>query len=435
MKPLQKIPIIPKKISLLPAKIIRRLSGQEGQLDHGHMAEALNYIDVYWANLTYKQAEDKGTVIGLPNPYIVPAADPRAAFAFREQYYWDSYFVALGLAGTKHQPMAEGMLDNLLVLQKRFGFIPNASRMYFMSRSQPPMLTSYIRLIYQTGNKNHQWLADRMAHAEEEYKKVWTSSEHPFWHKVYGGLSRYYDINVLHDLAEAESGWDMTTRFERRCLDYLPIDLNCLLYKYETDFAWAADELGHKKDAVVWRHAASARRRAINKLLWNKRKHFYFDYNFVKREQGAVWSLAAFFAMWAGVASPEQAAYMVENMRRFKHAGGLSTTTKPLIDTSIFGSLKTQWAYPNGWAPLHYIVIEGLRSYGYEAEAEELARKWLRTNLRWFERHGVFQEKYNVVKPDKHPVEGLYPSQTGFGWTNAIFARLAKEYMQHQEGL
>ena len=57
---------------------------------------------------------------------------------------------------------------------------------------------------------------------------------------MHKGLSRYYDINMLHDLAEAESGWDMTTRFNRRCLDYLPVDLNSLLYKYETDFTKAA---------------------------------------------------------------------------------------------------------------------------------------------------------------------------------------------------
>jgi alpha,alpha-trehalase len=410
-------------------KIIRRLVGREGNVDSKHVKDALEYIEDYWTELVHEEPKDHGTIIGLPYPYVVPANDPKAKFTFKEQYYWDSYLTAVGLVGTKRQELAEGMLENLLHIFKRFHFIPNASRMYFMSHSQPPILTTYIRLIYDTGAKQPAWLKERMAIAEDEYHRVWTNEEHPFWHKVYRGLSRYYDIHVLHDLAEAESGWDMTPRFERKCLDYLPIDLNCLLYKYEIDFAWAADQLGDEAAAKEWAAKAAHRRGEINRLMWHKRKGFYFDYNFVKRQPGDVWSLAGFYPMWLGLASKEQAARMVKHLPKFEHSGGLATTTRPLIDMTIFGSLKTQWAFPNGWAPLNWIVIEGLRQYGYEEEAEKLARKWLYANLFWFERHGVFLEKYNVVRPHKPPVEGLYPGQTGFGWTNAIFVDLAKRYL------
>ena len=64
--------------------------------------------------------------------------------------------------------------------------------------------------------------------------------------RVHKDLSRYYDINMLHDLAEAESGWDMTPRFNHKALNYLPVDLNALLYKYEVDFARAAKILGNR---------------------------------------------------------------------------------------------------------------------------------------------------------------------------------------------
>jgi neutral trehalase len=50
--------------------------------------------------------------------------------------------------------------------------------------------------------------------------------------------------------------------------------------------------------------------------------------------------------------------------------------------------------------------------------------------LSWFEKNGVFLEKYNVVNPTKPPEKGLYPSQTGFGWTNSIFTYLAKKYVR-----
>lgn len=408
-------------------KVIRKLTGKQGSIDQPHIDEALAYINSHWQQLTHHEKHDNGTIIGLPHPYVVPAADPAASFTFKEQYYWDSYFTALGLVGD-HQDLAEGMLENLIYLFERFGFIPNASRMYFMSRSQPPLLTSYIRLIFETGNKDVAWLQKRMAVAQREYEQVWVNQSHPFWHKVEGGLSRYYDINVLHDLAEAESGWDMTTRFERKCLDYLPIDLNCLLYKYETDFAWTAQQTKDAKQVKYWQKLASERKQAIQRSMWHKRKGFFFDYNYVKKQQGDVWSLAGYFALWAGVATKEQAQQMVKNLSKFEHSGGLATTTRPLIDMSIFGSLKVQWAFPNGWAPLHYIVLQGLQNYGYDQHAERIARKWVSTNLGWFERHGVFLEKYNVVNPHKHPVEGVYPSQTGFGWTNAIFKAIVKDY-------
>ncbi len=409
-------------------KIIRKLLGRQGHIDAPHIDDALAYIDEYWQQLTVSNTNDVGTVIGLPNPYIVPANDKSSEFTFEEQYYWDSYFTALGLVG-KHQALAEGMLENLLHIFKRFGFIPNASRMYFMSRSQPPILTSFVRLIYETGNKSPDWLKEKMAVAQDEYKNVWMSQKHPFWHQVKNGLSRYYDINVLHDLAEAESGWDMTPRFERKCLDYLPIDLNCLLYKYEKDFAWAARLTGDTKQADHWKTMARKRRAAINDVMWHDRRGFYFDYNYQKDQLGSVWSLAGFFALWSGVATKEQAAKIVDNLGKFEHAGGLSTTTQPLIDMGIFGSLKSQWAYPNGWAPLHWIVISGLDKYGYADDAERITRKWVHTNLAWFEAHGVFQEKYNVVKIHKPPVEGVYPSQTGFGWTNAVFVDLCNKHI------
>lgn len=407
--------------------LLRRKNRQA--VNQTDLKKALKYIDEHWTILTRQHNQDEGTLVGLPYPYIVPAAGQTSDFRFEEQYYWDSYFTALGMTDLKHQVIVEGMLENLLFLFRRFGVIPNASRMYHTSRSQPPLLTSFIFHIYDTYDKDQTWLEPRIETAKAEYEKVWMNKTHPQWHQVFRGLSRYYDINVLHDLAEAESGWDMTPRFERKCLDFLPIDLNSLLYKYETDFARAAEIMGSTSEAADWLIKADNRRQAINEIMWGKIRGFYFDYNYQRQALGDIWSLAGFYPMWAGLASKEQAKRMVDNLFRFEKKGGLSTTMRPLIDTNaLFGSLKVQWANPNGWAPLHYFVIEGLKRYGYNKEAERIAIAWVRTNLNWFNRHKVFLEKYNVVNPTKHPVEGLYPSQTGFGWTNGVFVRFAEDF-------
>jgi alpha,alpha-trehalase len=414
-----------------PRALARKiLIDRQERLDESRVLEARAYIADYWKELIRENTEDKDTLIGLPHPYVIPAKGSKdSTYAFEEQYYWDSYFMALGLTEPKYQPLVEGMLDNLLFLLKRFGLIPNASRMYFTSRSQPPLLTSYIFLVYDRYGKNKAWLADKMGHAQTEYQNVWMNDKHPNWHQVHKGLSRYYDINVLHDLAEAESGWDMTNRFDRKCLDFLPVDLNSLLYKYEADFARVAEILGEEKQKKQWLQKASKRKSAMDKLMWGKLRGFYFDYNFERKEQSGVWSLAAYYTMWAGLATPEQAKRLSDNLFRFRVKGGLTTTTRPIVDFSMFGSTKTQWTYPNGWAPLHYIVIEGLKRYGYDDRAKLLAERWIKTNANWFNKHRQFQEKYNVVQPHRLPLEGVYPNLTGFGWTNGVFEYLCQTYI------
>lgn len=390
---------------------------------------AREYIAAYWKKLERFHPKDDESLLGVPRPYLVPSYDETTSFDYNELYYWDSYFMVQGLYDRAHRALVVGILDDLLSLFTRFKVIPNASRTYLMGRSQPPFLTSFIFEVYAAYEPGEKWLKDTIAIAKQEYETVWMGVKKPNERQVYRGLSRYYDINYLHDLAEAESGWDMTPRFNRKALNYLPVDLNALLYKYETDFARAARIFGDKREAARWDQAAEARKTVMNELMWDKLRGLYYDYNFAKEKRGSVSSLAAYYPMWAGMVSEKQAAQMVKALRRFENKGGLATTDTLPIGQYVIGSMPTQWAYPNGWAPLQYVVIRGLERYGYHQDARRIANKWLKANLLWFNNNGVFLEKYNVVSPEKPPVKGVYPSQTGFGWTNAVFERLCQDYV------
>lgn len=398
-------------------------------LSQKDVAKAREYIENYWQHLKRFNPKEDSTLIALPKPYVVPAYEPGREFDFPEQYYWDSYFIAQGLLDKKHKDVVVGMLENLVFMFDRFHIIPNASRSYLMGRSHPPLLTSFIFDVYHAFNMDKRWLKKMLDTAKKEYEIVWMGTHKPNVRRVYVGLSRYYDINVLHDLAEAESGWDMTTRFNRKCLNYLPIDLNSLLYKYEMDFGKAAEILGDDNDRKYWLQRATKRKRAINTLMWDNLHKTYFDYNFVKHRHSMVNSLASYYPMWAGMVDDHKAEHLVRNLRRFEHKGGLSCTEMGNITKVARSSVPTQWAYPNGWAPLHFMVVKGLQRYGYHSQARRIAMKWLRNNLEWFNSHGDFIEKYNVVSPDKPPVKGLYPTQVGFGWTNAIFERFCQEFI------
>ena len=393
------------------------------------VSAARAYIKEYWTHLIRNHPDDEGSLIGVPYPYLVPSYAEGHEFDYDELYYWDSYFMAQGLWDEEHKDLILGIIEDLVYLFNRFKIIPNSSQFYMTGRSQPPFLTSFILEAEANYKMDMNWLNQKIEVAKAEYEVVWMGLRKPNARQVYRGLSRYYDYNYLNDIAETESGWDMTPRFNRKALNYLPVDLNALLFKYEADFASVARRNDDKEEAGKWDKAAEARKQTMNELMWDKFRGMYFDYDFTRQKRGNVSSLASYFPMWAGMVSEEQAGALVKSIKKFDNKGGLATTDFSPLSQFVSGSIPTQWAYPNGWAPLQFITVQALNRYGYHKEAKTIATKWLRGNLEWFNGHNVFLEKYNVVSPEKPPIKGLYPSQVGFGWTNSIFERFCKDYV------
>jgi alpha,alpha-trehalase len=164
---------------------------------------------------------------------------------------------------------------------------------------------------------------------------------------------------------------------------------------------------------------AVKRERAINEYLWSDTDHFYKDYNFHKGTQTATMSLAAVFPLYVKIASNEQAERVARRLEKdFLKKGGLVTT---LNDNG------QQWDSPNGWAPLQWIAIQGLRNYGYDELAEMIKDRWLTLNERVFNKTHRLVEKYNVNGGDGLGSGGEYTLQDGFGWTNGVYAALSKE--------
>jgi alpha,alpha-trehalase len=125
-----------------------------------------------------------------------------------------------------------------------------------------------------------------------------------------------------------------------------------------------------------------------------------------------------------GIASPEQAHAVAEKIRkRLLGPGGLDTTV---------AETGQQWDRPNGWAPLQYLAIEGLKAYGEPDLAHEIARRWIATNVGSYADLGVLAEKYDVARsPDAGAYVGRggeYALQVGFGWTNGVLTALMAEY-------
>src|SRR3712207_4675611 len=219
-----------------------------------------------------------------------------------------------------------------------------------------------------------------------------------------------------------ESGFDPSNRFgpfNTDIIHYNPVCLNSLLYLMETEAAEIMTLAGRPREARAWRQRAALRRAAVNRLMWDERDGLYYDYNFVRREVRRYPFVTTFYPLWAGIATKEQAARVVSNLHLFERAGGLRTST------NVSGS---QWDAPYGWAPTQLIAIEGLRRYGYEAEANRVSVNFLSTVLKDFVEHNTIVEKYDVEARTSSLGAGLrfgYSSnEIGFGWTNAAFTEL-----------
>ena len=150
--------------------------------------------------------------------------------------------------------------------------------------------------------------------------------------------------------------------------------------------------------------------------MWDERQGLYRAYNFEQQRQSPNLFITTFYPLWAGIASAEQAARVAGNLPVFERAWGLQVSDR------VTGH---QWDAPFGWAPMQVMADAGLRRYGFRAEADRIAVKFLALVLRDFLKYGTIKEKYDVVRGESDLANelevGYLSNEVGFGWTNAAF--------------
>jgi alpha,alpha-trehalase len=421
------------------------------------------YIDRMWTALERRPDKRQAisSLLPLCHPYIVPGG------RFREIYYWDSYFTMLGLEQDGRHALARDMLQNIASLIRRHGHMPNGNRSYYLSRSQPPFFASMVELIARRdGDKVYRTYLPELQ-AEYDYwmegaGTLGAGTAHRHVVRLRDGtlLNRYWDdrdvprdesysedvetarrfrgpaAEVYRNLrAGSETGWDFSSRWlidpsrlsTIRTTAIAPVDLNSLMMHLEQVLAKAYAQGGDTVRARLYQTKARVRGAAIRRLMWDGKAGLFTDYLWQTQRQGSAYSLATVYPLYFGAATEEQARTVAETLRdRFLKPGGLETT---LVVTG------QQWDGPNGWAPLEYLAIEGLKKYRQSGLATEIATRWIKENVRSFNATGMLVEKYDVQKlPARGKTGGgkggEYPLQTGFGWTNGVLATLMAEYPQ-----
>jgi len=416
----------------------------------------LQHIDELWKFLERRNRVARGSLMALPYTYIVPGG------RFNEQFYWDSYFIMLGLASAGKWKPIELMMKNYTHMIRKFGYIPTANRTYLLSRSQPPFFSHMVKLL--ASGRGKKTLREYLPYLILEYR-FWMrgrtklkDTEHGAYRRVVrmpngALLNRYYDNKAtprpeslredietaevsgrkdadrlyLHLRAAAESGWDFSSRWFLDPLDIrtihtadiIPVDLNSLLYHLEMTIAEAHKASFNLVQARQFKKKAKARAEAIQEYLWSEAEGFYKDYNFHHGVHTGVSSLAGVFPLYVGIATQDQADKVADMLRKdFLQPGGLVTT---LVENG------QQWDAPNGWAPLQWVAVQGLRTYGHDDLADEIARRWTELNERVYANTHKFVEKYNVERGDGLGSGGEYVLQDGFGWTNGVYEALKRE--------
>jgi len=218
------------------------------------------------------------------------------------------------------------------------------------------------------------------------------------------------------DRAMRESGFDPSFRFgpySGSTHHFAPVCLNSLVYREEQDLAEMANLLGRSDESAAWKQRAETRKAAINKYFWNAQAGMFFDYDFLHDRQSSYYYATAFYPLWAGLASQEQAQAIEHNLSLFEHEGGIAMSDR------ITGM---QWDLPYGWAPLQLLPIEGLRRYGFNADADRVAQEFVSDVYDNFKRDQTIREKYNVITRSTQAAvsAGYKTNVVGFGWTNGV---------------
>ncbi|KAK0394558.1 hypothetical protein QR680_000804 [Steinernema hermaphroditum] len=418
-----------------------------------------------WKNLcremnpNIQTAPEKYSLLYVPNRFIVPGG------RFREFYYWDAYWIIKGLLASGMHETTKLMISNFAHIVEKYGFVPNGGRVYYLQRSQPPLLTpmvyeyyeatrdaDFVRTVLPTLEKellfwdNHRKMNFTMNGKQYEVYQYRTDSNvpRPESYREDVEVTKQYTKEsdkrrIWRDIASAaESGWDFSSRWFAdhqnmktiETTNVLPVDLNAFICWNMNILSYLYDEIGDEAHSDQYRTRMSRFRNTFQKVFYVREKSGWYDFNLRSKEHN--------FQFYPSIAIPlftkcyhsmnhaqsDRLFNKMEQMGVLNYTGG--------IPTSLAKSTNQQWDFPNGWSPLNHMIIEGLRkseNSRMQEKAYRLAQKWVLSNYRVFTASGSMWEKYNVIGTQpKSGNGGEYEVQAGFGWTNGAILDLLSTY-------
>lgn len=411
----------------------------------------------------YKKVE-KGhatSFLETERPFIVPGG------RFREFFYWDTYWIIKGLLVSGMTSSVEGMLENFFSFVKRFGYVPNGSRIYFLGRSQPPFLSMMTELYCKelSAKERKKYLKKKISFLEKEYQ-FWMENRVVEFRKGKDLhiLNVYYSDrtiprpesysndkeiektfitekrNIFGEItAAAESGWDFSSRWTDhtnqlktiQTSDIIPVDLQAFMFKNEILLSKMFKEIGDKKKSKLYSKAAERRKFAIKEILWDEQDQIWRDFNIVKKEFNNKNSYSScFYPLYFGAFILEENITEKDFVKKIIEGRKWKELLKPggiSVSNVISGQ---QWDSPNAWSVDQDLFVTFLYEKNYYGDkklkeiAIDVAQRFVDNVYSHWLHSKTFLEKYNASQLGEKGIGGEYVVQEGFGWTNGVVLNL-----------
>jgi putative isomerase len=354
---------------------------------------------------------------------------------------WDTYWTARGLfrvaemtrndaLHTQLVEHARGSLFNFFASQSPEGRIPILLQVNNLdpfdclrpgeghTKNQAKPIMGQLALLIADQTKDVQWLAPHFDQLKRFYDSWLRSNQ-----ATCGLLVWSDDVAIGNDNDPATFG--------RPPFSSANLLLNCLFYEDLMSSAELARRLKRSEDAASLEATARKLADRMRALCWDPRDQYFYsvDVQCVDRRSELIthvapgmamsWSVlpirikmfTGFLPLWCGIADPQQAAALVNSSYRssdeLRSASGIRTLSNRETMYSLEKSSNpSNWLGPV-WIISNYFTWKGLKRYGFNSEAEDLAQKTLRILSSDLKQTGSLNEYY-------HPDTGKPLSHQGF---------------------
>ncbi|KAN0088093.1 glycoside hydrolase family 37 protein [Tylopilus felleus] len=371
------------------------------QIVHGYWTQLARTVNESALCSIYPGGTCESTFIPLNYTFVIPGG------RFREQYYWDSYWIIQGLLKSELYDTVNGTLQNFMDEIQDFGFIPNGGRTYYLDRSQPPlfvhMLSDYVTItgdtsILQRGLPSAEaelawWSNNRTIQVTSPYTGQSYSMAHyavnnsaPRPESYIEDYLTVYDPTLSTPLTDAqaadlyselasgaETGWDYSSRFQTipqlgnpglRTLNVrnnIPICLNSILYKAHVLLANLYDN-SNVTAAANHLQIAAGIRAGILDLMWDSSKLAFYDFNLTSNSRNSIFTVATFYPVWNGIIPDEVLASQANAFGYFAAVNMVMNKYNGTFPVTFVDWTGLQWDSPNAWPPHQYIIISALEA-------------------------------------------------------------------------
>ncbi|VDP32842.1 unnamed protein product [Soboliphyme baturini] len=376
------------------------------------------------------------SLLYVPYDFIIPGG------RFREFYYWDTFWIIKGLLFSEMYHTARGVIRNLGYMVENHGFVPNGGRVYYLFRSQPPLLIPMV-YDYYLATGDIEFIQEMLPVLEKEYMfwlvhrgTPYASAKNSetlniFQYKSSMNTPRpesyREDLDLVKNLESpvdrekmwsqivsgAETGWDFSSRWfshsgpeaytlkSIRTLSIVPVDLNAFMCMNARILANLYELTGNRTKVLLFQARYEQAKVAMKQIHWNEEDGIWYDYDLDSRRHVAAYYVSNVLPLYAKCYDDDTVPMRVYNY--LKKIGAFNSTRG--VPTSFIQS-KQQWDSANAWPPMVHMLIEGFRTTGdpnLMDFSKELALQWLHSTYSAYVQTNAMFEKYNVSSSSDHP--------------------------------